>query len=74
MNIYLVLDNRYGGTLWTEDCKAFLERNDAKRYLHELMTSDEIRSSFVPIPPDVDSLPDETGPFIIKEVWMECKS
>lgn len=71
MIIYLVLDNQFDQPKWTDKCKAFLEQTDAMRYLHELMTSDEVRKYALPTMPDTTKSPWEQGLFIIKEVWLE---
>ena len=73
MLVYVVLDKRSGIPVWNQYSKIFLERNDAIKYFHELMCSDEFRSVFVPT---VEIKPDlyENSMLVIKQEYCYAMS
>jgi len=70
--VYVVLDKRQGIPVWNEHAKIFLERNDAIKYFHELMMSDEFTGTRFPSPstvPQLDATHYENDQLVIREEY-----
>jgi len=69
--VHVVLDKRQGIPVWNEHGKIFLERNDAIKYFHQLMMSDEFTSTRFPSPtvPQLDANHYENDQLIVMQQY-----